>query len=102
MSSVGHLSRALVFSYCLTVDCTVCEDRQPHSSLIPNLSCFFCLGSQCHHGPDKVVLIPQVEAAERASAAFQSVFKSRTKIKLDHHVVYFACKCSRLSSLHLL
>ena len=40
--------------------------------------------------PDEVVSIPQVEAAERASAAFQSVFENGTKIELDHYVVYFA------------
>lgn len=44
--------------------------------------------------PDDVVSIPQVEAAERASAAFQSVFENGTKIELDHHVVYFARKFS--------
>jgi len=27
------------------------EDRQPHSSLHPHLSCFFCVGSACHRGP---------------------------------------------------
>jgi hypothetical protein len=43
------------------------------------------------------VSIPQVEAAERASAAFQSVFEKGAKIELDHYVVYFARKCSRLS-----
>ena len=52
--------------------------------------------------PDEVVSIPQAEAAERASAAFQSVFENGTKIELDHYVVYFARKCSRLSSLHVL
>lgn len=40
--------------------------------------------------PDEVVSIPQVEAAERACAAFQSVFENGTKIELDHYVVYFA------------
>ncbi|KAN0103880.1 Protein of unknown function (DUF3808) domain containing protein [Russula decolorans] len=40
--------------------------------------------------PDEVVSIPQAEAAERASAAFQSVFENGTKIELDHYVVYFA------------
>lgn len=43
--------------------------------------------------PDEVVSIPQAEAAERASAAFQSVFENGTKIELDHYVVYFARKC---------
>jgi hypothetical protein len=49
--------------------------------------------------PDEVVSIPQAEAAERASAAFQSVFENGTKIELDHYVVYFARKCSRLPLL---
>jgi hypothetical protein len=47
--------------------------------------------------PDEVVSIPQAEAAERASAAFQSVFENGAKIELDHYVVYFARKRSRLS-----
>jgi hypothetical protein len=48
--------------------------------------------------PDEVVSIPQAEAAERASAAFQSVFENGTKIELDHYVVYFARECQRLSA----
>jgi tetratricopeptide (TPR) repeat protein len=40
--------------------------------------------------PDEAVSIPQAEAAERAGAAFQSVFENGTKIELDHYVVYFA------------
>jgi len=48
--------------------------------------------------PDEVVSISQAEAAERASAAFQSVFENGPKIVLDHYVVYFARKLSRLSS----
>lgn len=54
--------------------------------------------------PDEVVSIPQEEAAERARAAFQSVFKNGTKIELEHYVVYFARKHGfaslRLSTLH--
>ena len=46
--------------------------------------------------PEEAVSIPQAEAAERASAAFQSVFENGTKIELDHYVVYFARKCSQL------
>jgi hypothetical protein len=42
------------------------------------------------------VSIPQVEAAERASAAFRSVFENGTKIELDHYVVYFAEQLSTL------
>jgi hypothetical protein len=45
--------------------------------------------------PEEAVSMPQGEAAERASAAFQSVFENGTKIELDHHVVYFARKCWR-------
>lgn len=46
--------------------------------------------------PEEAVSIPQAEAAERASAAFQSVFENGTKIELDHYVVYFARTCSQL------
>jgi hypothetical protein len=48
--------------------------------------------------PDEVVSIPQAEAAERASAAFKSVFENGTRIELDHYVVYFSRKCSRFRS----
>ena len=42
--------------------------------------------------PDEVLSIPQAEAAQRACAAFQTVFESGPKIELDHYVVYFARK----------
>ena len=42
--------------------------------------------------PEQAVSIPQAEAAERAGAAFQSVFENGTKIELDHYIVYFARK----------
>ncbi|KAI0295131.1 hypothetical protein B0F90DRAFT_1811542 [Multifurca ochricompacta] len=40
--------------------------------------------------PDEVIAIPQAEAAKRASAAFEAVFASGTKIELDHYIVYHA------------
>lgn len=50
--------------------------------------------------PDEAVSIPQAEAAERAGAAFQSVFENGTRIELDHYVVYFARKRRVHFALH--
>jgi len=40
--------------------------------------------------PNEVLTISRAEAAQRACAAFQSVFEHGPKIELDHYVVYFA------------
>lgn len=49
--------------------------------------------------PDEVLSIPQAEAAQRACAAFQTVFENGPKIELDHYVVYFAREPTILISL---
>jgi hypothetical protein len=96
----GATSRRRVFAL-HRVSCACNHIRHWEAEGLPipsNLNGGVAQGPDAIVDPDEVLSIPQEEAAQRACAAFQTVFENGPKIELDHYVVYFARE-STISSL---